>query len=76
MTDLPVFYTTEEVAAAFRRTAEWAADKAKAGLAGEVLRTSGAENGQLRWSPENVEQLKAALTPAPTPARKRRRRRT
>jgi hypothetical protein len=71
-------WTTEEVAASRRVSTRRIRELVKEGKV-TPFRTSGGDHGPMRFGPEQIAQLDAAMTPTPppeAPARRRRRRRT
>lgn len=77
---LQTFYTTKEVAAALKITPDALTRMVTKGVV-NPMRLSAGDRSPMRWTDENVEQLRAALTPAaPIPStgqtKRRRRRRT
>jgi len=76
MSPLPTLYTTAEVAEAFKVTPTAIRRLVDAGKV-TPIRLSDSDRSPMRFTDEDVEQLKRALRPAPaataTPRRRRRR---
>lgn len=73
---LQELYTTDEVAAAKKLSPDYIRKLVKDGKV-TPFRTSAARNAPMRFGPQHLEQIDAAMTPAPPaePATRRRRRR-
>jgi hypothetical protein len=74
---LQELYTTDEVATAKKVSADYIRKLVKDGKV-TPFRTSGARNAPMRFGPQHLEQIDAAMTPTPPaeslPRRRRRRR--
>lgn len=78
MQQLQELYTTAEVAAAKKVSEDYVRGLVKNGKV-TPFRTSSARNAPMRFGPQHLEQIDAAMTPAPpaeSTTRRRRRRRT
>lgn len=77
MIQLQELYTTDEVAAAKKVSADYIRKLVRRGKV-TPFRTSDARNAPMRFGPAHLEQIDQAMTPAPPvePTRRRRRRRT